>query len=64
MKIETALSLNSERESVPARVERIERYIAKTEGMVLAVKVMLGLVVGDSGLAALAIYWIASGRAR
>jgi hypothetical protein len=62
MKIETALNLNSERESVPARVERIERYIAKTEGMVLAVKVMLGLVVGDSGLAMLAIYWIASGR--
>ena len=62
MKIETALNLNSERESVPARVERIERYIAKTEGMVLVVKVMLGLVVGDSGLAMLAIYWIASGR--
>ena len=62
MKIETALNLNSERESVPARVERIERYIAKTGGMVLAVKVMLGLVVGDSGLAMLAIYWIASGR--
>ena len=61
-KIEAALCLNSESESITNRVSRIERYILRQEGMAFALKVILGFVLGDSGLLVIVAYWVASGR--